>query len=390
MVPREPAETGGTYYRLLPEGRLEDYDGALIKLQRQKEGLDLNRNFPVEWRTEGQQTGAGPYPASEPEVQSIVRFIAGHPNICGGAAFHTYSGVLLRPLSYKPDDDLPPEDLRIYHKLGDKGTALTGYPSASAYHEFRYHPREVITGALDDWLYEHLGIFGWTVELWSPHRQAGIKEHKYIDWYRDHPLEDDLKLLRWNDEALKGKGYIDWYEFNHPQLGRVELGGWNPLYTFLNPPPELLEKEIAPFAEWLVWHNLVSPCLELHEASVQPVGDDTFRVRVIVRNSGWLPTYITKKALEKKILRGLVAEVELPAGTALVQGERRLESGQLEGRAHKPGSSFAWAGLATDPTDERAKFEWIVTASPGTTLRITVRHERAGVIHANVTLPAKS
>jgi MOSC domain-containing protein YiiM len=47
LVRREPTETGGQYYRLLPEGRIENYDGVQIQIQRSKEGLGLNRNFPV-------------------------------------------------------------------------------------------------------------------------------------------------------------------------------------------------------------------------------------------------------------------------------------------------------------------------------------------------------
>ncbi len=150
MVRRAPDETGGAYYRILPEGRIHDYDGVTIQMRRKKEGLDLNRNFPMEWRVEGEQTGAGPFAASEPEVHAVVQFIASHPNITGGVAFHTYGGVLLRPYSTHPDEDMPAEDLWTYQKIGEKGTELTGYPAASVYHDFRYHPKEVITGALDD------------------------------------------------------------------------------------------------------------------------------------------------------------------------------------------------------------------------------------------------
>ena len=63
-------------------------------------------------------------------------------------------------------------------------------------------------------------------------REAGITGYKYIDWFRDHPVEDDLKLLKWTDETHKGKGYVDWYSYDHPELGKVELGGWNRVYTF--------------------------------------------------------------------------------------------------------------------------------------------------------------
>ena len=385
LVQREPAEQGGRYYRLLPEGRLEDYDGHLIHVQAIREGLDLNRNFPAEWRNEAEQKGAGPYPTSEPEVRAVVHFITGHPNLCGGVAFHTYSGVLLRPLSYRDDNELAQEDLWIYTKLGDKGTALTGYPAASTYHEFRYHPKEIITGALDDWLYEQQGLFAWTVEIWSPQREAGIDNYRFIDWYREHAVEDDLKLLEWNDDVLEGKGFIDWYAYDHPQLGQVELGGWNPLFSFWNPPPRLLEQEVQRFPQWLVWHALLSPELAL-EVSSQALGNDGYLVRVVVSNRGWLPTYITKQAANKKLVRGVVCEITLQDDAMLIQGQRRLELGQLEGRAHKPTSTFGWAGTVTDPTDNRAKAEWVVQAKPGTKIEVTARHPRAGCIRADIQL----
>jgi murein tripeptide amidase MpaA len=384
LVRREPTETGGKYYRVLPEGRLERYDGALIELQPKKQGLDLNRNWPMGWHQEYEQKGAGPFPTSEPEVRAVAAFIASHPNITGAVTFHTWSGVLLRPYSTRPDDDFPSEDLWTYQKIGQKGTDLTGYPNISVYHEFRYHPKEFIHGGFDDWCYDHLGVFSWTVEIWSPQQQAGIEEYKYIDWYREHPFEDDLKLLRWSDETLGGRGFVEWYPFEHPQLGPVELGGWNALYAFRNPPPERLEAEIARFPEWLKWHLLISPRLELMEASAQPLGDGAYRLRLVVQNAGWLPTYVTKKAAEKKVSRGVVCELELPEGATLEVGELREERGQLEGRAYKPSTSSVWGA---DPTEDRLKAEWVVRATPGGTVRLCARHERAGVVRAEVELP---
>jgi len=383
LIQREPTETAGEYYRLLPEGRLEDYDGVLIDIPRPKEGLDLNRNFPALWRQESEQQGAGPYPTSETEVRSLVHFITSHPNITGAVAFHTFSGVLLRPYSHLSDEELPVNDLRTYKRIGEKGTELTDYPAISVFHEFRYDPKEVVTGTFDDWAYEHQGIFGWTVEVWSPQRQAGITEYKYIDWYREHPVEDDLKLLRWSDEKLRGKGYIDWYSFDHPQLGQVELGGWDAMYAWSNPPPEFLEKEIARFPNWLVWHLLISPRLEVYEASAHRLGNDIYRVRLVVHNTGWLPSYVTQKALEKKLVRGCICEIELPEGATLETGKPREELGQLEGRAYKSSAPTRRQG---DPTQERAKVEWVVRAPEGGIVKLLARHERAGVVRTEVTL----
>src|SRR5216683_4097710 len=37
MIRREPTEVGGTYYRILPEGRLEGYDGFTLKVKRPRQ-----------------------------------------------------------------------------------------------------------------------------------------------------------------------------------------------------------------------------------------------------------------------------------------------------------------------------------------------------------------
>lgn len=385
MVRREPFETGGEYYWMFNEGELENYDGLLIKPQQVKEGLDLNRNFPANWRLEGEQKGAGPYPTSEPEARALAHFITGHRNITGGVAFHTWSGVILRPFDTKPDEEFAPEDLWTYKKIGEKGTELTGYPNVSVYHEFRYHPKEVITGGFDSWLFEHVGVFSWTVEIWSPQRQAGIEEYKYIDWYREHPVEDDLKMLKWSDEILEGKGYIDWYEFEHPQLGAVELGGWDFLHCWRNPPPQFLEQEIAPFADWLIWLALISPRLEVLDLSVTPLGDDNFCIKVAVQNTGWLPAYVTKQALEKKAVRGVICEIELPEGAVLTTGKVRQDIGQLQGRAYDSSSVTPWIFLTAE-TGSRARVEWVVYAPQGGTAKLTARHDRAGVVRAEVAL----
>jgi murein tripeptide amidase MpaA len=379
LVRRDPAEFGGRYYRVLPEGFVENYDGATIDVTKAKEGLDLNRNFPVAWRTESEQSGAGPYPTSEPEVRNLIDFIVRHKNITGAVSFHTFAATIMRPYDDRPDDDFPAEDLWTYKKIGDEGTKLTGYPNISVFHEFKYHPKSVTTGAFDSWMYDHLGIFAWTVELWSPLKQAGLKGYKYIDWFREHKVEDDLKLLKWSDTKLKGQSYVGWYKYDHPQLGKVELGGWDHLHTWTNPPGEFLEDEIRSFPKWLVWHALISPALRVREANAVLVGKGVYRVRLVVENTGWLPSYVTKKAIEKK-LRGVVCEIVLPSGAKLEAGKLREELGQLEGRA------YTAAILDGEGTNDRLKFEWVIRAPKGGKVKLIARHERAGTVRTQIEL----
>jgi murein tripeptide amidase MpaA len=381
MIRRDPIERGGTYYRLLPEGTLLNYDGVTIKVIPPKQGLDLNRNFPLDWRQQNEQQGAGPYPVSEPEVRAVVEFIIHHNNIGAAISLHTTGGLLLRPYDHQADEAFPAEDLWTYQKIGQKGTEITGYPNISVYHDFRYHPKQVTSGTFD-WTYEHLGMFVWTVEIWAPIREAGISGYKYIDWFREHPLEDDLKMMQWNDEKLGGKGVVAWAPYQHPQLGEVELGGWDWMNVLINPPLELLEKEISRLPGWLTWHALISPKLEVRELSATHLGEDVYRVRLVVDNTGWLPTYVTKKALEKKTVRGIICEIELPEGATLASGLPRRELGQLEGQAYKSATPVDF----DESTSDRLKEEWFVRAPDGGSVKITTRHERAGVVRATVAL----
>jgi len=390
MVRREPGETGGTYYRMLPEGLLHNWDGISLQPRRIKEGLDMNRNFPEGWRLEYQQHGAGPFPTSEPEIHASVKAICERPNICGAICFHTFSGVHIRPSGVKPDDDLPAEDLWAYQAIGKVGHEMTGYPAISNFHEFKYHPKEVITGTFDEWMYEHRGVYAWTTEIWSPQKQAGITDYKYIDWYREHPVDDDIRMLKWSDDKLEGKGYVDWYAFEHPQLGSVELGGWDGIYAFRNPPPQFLEAEVSPLGDWAIWQALCSPKLELREVRTEPVfgQEGVIRIRFAVQNTGWLPTTVSKVGADKKLCRGVVAEIAPSAGSPspagrtepewLVSGKLRQEAGQLSGWSHVTAGGFGWH---TDATDDVALFEWVVR--PGK-YNLVAKHERAGTVRTAI------
>jgi murein tripeptide amidase MpaA len=383
LIAREPDDApGGEFYRVLPEGRIQNYDGVTIKVAPAREGLDLNRQFPMEWAPEGEQKGAGPYPASEPEVRALVQAIVDRPNITGYITYHTMSGVHLRPYSAHPDDDFPTDDLRTYKFIGERATKFTGYPAKSVFHDFKYEPKQVIRGGSDDWMYDHIGVYAWTTELWSPQQQIGLKDYHFIEWYRDHPLEDDLKLLKWNDEVLKGKGYVDWYPFEHPQLGQVELGGWDQMYSWANPPADLLEKEIAPHSDFAIFHLLISPKLDVHTLAVKPLGSSTYHVRLVLCNTGWLPTNITQKAIERKAVRPIEVALTLPDGAQLINGDKQTELGQLAGRSDKRNLLSTYA----DDTSDRVKAEWVIAAPQGGTLKIEARHQRAGVIRREVEL----
>jgi murein tripeptide amidase MpaA len=373
MRRRDPDEVGGTYYRIFTEGLIRNYDGVEVKIAPPRQGLDFNRNFPYIWGPDGQQPGAGPYPTSEPEIRAIVSFLATHLNVSCAVSYHTYSGAILRPYSDKPDESMNIDDLWTFKDIGGRGEQITGYKHVSVYHGFRYHPREVMRGAFDDWAYDQLGIYAFTVELWDMIGEAGIKNREFIEWFRNHPEEDDLKLLAWNDEQLDGKGFVNWRPFDHPQLGPVEIGGWIERRTFGNPPEKFLLQTLEPNTEFLLAHARMTPKLELRDLTAIALGEGLFRISAVVANSGFLPTYGSKRAQELRTIRPIEVKLELPAGAEIVTGQATQDIGQLEGRANK--RALWGAGYATD---HLRKLEWVVRAPNGGSITVSATSQRAG------------
>jgi hypothetical protein len=273
--------------------------------------------------------------------------------------------------------------LWTFKRFSELGAKLTGYPAISTFHDFKYHPKQVITGT-QDWIYEHLGALFWTVEIWAPNKEAGITDYQWIDWYRTHPVEDDLKLLKWSDEQCGGKAHVDWYAYRHPQLGEVELGGWDLMNYWRNPPPHLREREAARFPAWLMQIALSLPKLEVLRTEVSAVGPDTWRVRFAVANSGYLPSYVSKRALERKTARGTVFTIALPQGASLVGGKERVEGAQLEG--HAPKSSLQAFLPDRRITGDRDVAEWLVKAPKGARVTLSAVADRAGAVRAEVVL----
>ena len=383
MIPVGPlgAPAGTTRYRLLTEGLIENYDGFTIDQPRDPAGLDLNRNFPAGWGVD--VLGSGDHPMSEPEIHSLVRAVKARPNVCGYNAFHTAGGFMLRPSSNLPDSKLPPEDLFIFKKFGEHSTPLTTYPVHSVFEDLTWDKSHVMGGAGDDWAYDHLGVYSWTTEFWDAiYRATG--EHSPTDvWYVGPTPAQDLAVCRWSDKHAPGS-YVGWRAFDHPQLGKVEIGGPDMFHIWTNAPSSLLRAEVAAHADVAIYQAMASPRLEIKLAEATSLGGDVWKVRLGVANTGWLPTTVTQHAKKMKIVLPAVVEISGANSSAIevIEGEAKVRIGQLEGRS----KVLLDGGAMSDGTTDRHLQTWIIRAKSGSVVTLSASHQRAGSASATVTL----
>ncbi len=169
---------------------------------------------------------------------------------------------------------MPPFDLFVHKELGKVMSELTTYPVHSVYEDLTWDKSKCTGGAADDWAYEHLGVFSWTTEFWDASRHATGTGSSADVWTVGPTVEQDLAVCRWSDAHAPG-GYVRWYEHDHPQLGRIELGGADGFRIWDNAPPSMLLSEIAPHVEAAVYQAMASPRLVIRRARAERLaGDD--------------------------------------------------------------------------------------------------------------------
>jgi len=385
LVARHPDETGGDYWRVVPEGVIEGYDGETIAVLPALEGLDFGTHFPDDRDPVPQSERAKPDPHLVPEVAAYVDAIVSRPNIIAHVTCHTFGGAVLTP-PVNPSEQMPWTDTLTYAALEAKATELTGYKALSYLDLAAGLPRTPHISTEIGWLYNIRGIFSFITEFWNPLRAAGISLEGVMSLWLGgiHPVEDELRLLQWSDEKLGGRGFVPWHPFDHPQLGPVEIGGWDKVHYWYNVPFDRLESEVAPHASWLAYLALALPRLEIRSFSAEPMEGDIWRVRLVFENTGWLPTNGTQKALDREIIGGIVAELALPSDARLVSGELKRSIGQLAGRSEQRSTATWWSYMPGTP--DRAVIDWQVKAPAGGRIVAIARHDRAGTARAELLL----
>lgn len=393
MVLRQPGEVGdGPYYRMYREGAIRgEWDGVTIGIEKPRDG-NMNRNFPAGWRPEFRQYGAGDYPLSEPEALAVAKFILDHPNITGMQCYHTHGGLHLRPSLVEPDATIPRPDLAVYKTIGAMGTELTGYPVISVYEEFTTDPDKPRVGSLMQWSYDEFGIITFSTELWNPELAAGIENPAKYQ-VRARSTDDEIKLLQYNDEHLGGKGFVDWTPFDHPQLGRVEIGGWTHMYTFRNPPPvsfassdkakQFLHDTIHTNCLFTLKHAACTPLLSVNDVTVVSLGADLYKVSALVANDGYLPTYMTQRALKHGTADEVAVSLDIPEDAEIIMGEAAANIGHLAGRDER---NAPWSPWLRQWSATKKRVEWLIRAPNNTAVTVTASAQRAGTKSAQVTL----
>jgi hypothetical protein len=113
------------------------------------------------------------------------------------------------------------------------------------------------------------------------------------------------------------------------------------------------------------------------------LGANLYKITAIIKNVGYLPTYMTQRALKHQFATPVTAALDITDGVELLMGAATQDLGHLAGRDER---TATWSPWMREWHTSQRKVEWLVRASAGTTLTITAQAQRAGTQRQKVTL----
>ncbi len=333
--PRNMIQVGpdekGEYEFLGNEGIDNDGDGRVNEDGYTFE-YDPNRDWGWGWQPNYIQNGAYKYPFSLPENRAVMEFVMKHPNIAAAQSYHNAGGMILRgPGGQEDVNTYNAQDVAVYDAIAKKGEELIpGYKYLVVYKDLY----SAYGGELD-WFYAGRGIYTYSNELWTP----------YLMFMREGTRDPfDNKTYDFDRYLLFQDAFVPWKEFDHPQYGKVEVGGFKKNFGRAH-PGFLLETDAHRNMAFTIYHCYHTPKLSVDTIKVRDLGDGLKEVTAVIYNERLMPTHSSQDVKNKievpdyisiktsgKVLAGMIVEnADLNQTVEQTENPQTLEVANIPG-----------------------------------------------------------
>ena len=283
-----PADQKGDYEFLGLEGIDNDGDG-LVNEDGHTFEYDPNRDWGWGWQPNYIQGGAYKYPFSLPENRAVMEFVMKHPNIAAAQSYHNAGGMILRgPGGQEDVGTYNAQDVRVYDFIAKKGEELIpGYKYLVVYKDLY----SAYGGELD-WFYGSRGIYTYSNELWTP----------YLMFNKEATRDPQNEAANeFNRHLLFRDAFVEWHEYDHPQYGKIEIGGFKKNFGRAH-PGFLLESDAHRNMAFTIYHCYHTPKLSVDSVSEKDLGGGLKEITAIIANNRIMPTH-SSQDLKYKIER---------------------------------------------------------------------------------------
>lgn len=288
----EPVPFGetGDYILLGQEGIDNDGDGMVN--EDGPGSYDPNRNWPSDWQPDYIQSGAMDYPFQLPEARAVADFLKGHPNIAGVQSYHNNGGMILRGPGAESVGEYPMTDVRFYDELGQNGERILPFYRYIVLWSGLY----TVHGGFIDYTNDGLGIPSFSNELWNGDQYFTSPALKEQQADPSSPIAPAVSRNYFDKYLEFGDEFVEWKPYDHPQFGKVEMGGVWKKYQGRVPPRFMNEELCHRNMAFSLYQAGQMPLIRMGETSVEKVGGDVYRVFVDITNPKAVPTIMARAA----------------------------------------------------------------------------------------------
>ncbi|MCB9831110.1 MAG: hypothetical protein H6807_01450 [Planctomycetes bacterium] len=354
------AQHRGRYLRNI-EGRDQDGDGEFA--EDPAVGVQLDRNFPQGFVEH--DLASGPHPMSEPETRALADFVLARPEIAVVVVFGGHDNLAEIPAAEsKPPARREPRraPTAADRKLLEQVAALLAQEGKPFKARDRAAP-----GSFHDWCYYQLGLPSFAICLFeaqageSPKAAATSQPNEIGPVSR--PAEDALQL---EAERVHREAFRPWTAFDHPQLGPVEIGGFEP-YVRRNPAATFIAMIAARQERFLAALAAQLPRLGIADLRVTATGPGLYEIELDVVNDGTMPS-TTEQAETCRVPLPLQLVLDLPRDRVL-QGQVRETLAALPARVGRHAA------------------RWLIRGRQGERLAILLAPAHGPLLREEVVLP---
>jgi hypothetical protein len=298
---------GLRFRRIGSEGFDNDGDGQIN--EDDIGGPDPNRNYPYGWNLRD----GNPYPMSEPVTRNAFNAMLARPNIFASFHYHNTGRLIMftAPQAVQQPQGQQAQQqggygqratvqerlaemrkTNKYAQLFDRQVARefqhdldvqTDIVSMGAYILKDYTPTfSGLSGQTQAASYNMLGAYAYLIELWgSPTVEADINNDSRVS---------DEEYMQWLDIELTGDGWILPHEVDHPDLGKIWIGGSGKKHVGRTPPSRYIELEADRNAHFVLYCVSQFPKVEVDDITLTSIGDGLYWADVTVKNDRTYPT----------------------------------------------------------------------------------------------------
>ena len=193
--------------------------------------------------------------------------------------------------------------------------------------------------------------------------------------------------FKWIDANVKNNKAIPilpWTEFDHPQLGKIEIGSLDYKYTWQNCPVGFLEQEVEKNTNFCIRMAATCPHLNVDSLTAEKQAEGVYKITALVRNLGYLPTFVCNEAKRLKVDKELIATLTIDG--EFIIGCAEQEIGHLEGFSGVK-SSYSFNNINTFKHDPFLKqLTWVIHAAEGSKVALKIANAKSGSASAEITL----